>query len=79
MLHWSRGARIADGGIRLGTASIEVGCGHAEPQHALPQSLPADAACAITGRMEPTREVGGDFIDFFLLEGGRIDLAVADV
>jgi sigma-B regulation protein RsbU (phosphoserine phosphatase) len=48
-------------------------------QSTLPQSLPAGAACEIAGRMEPAQEVGGDFYDFFVLEGGRVGLAVADV
>ncbi|MFO1058404.1 MAG: PP2C family protein-serine/threonine phosphatase [Dongiaceae bacterium] len=48
-------------------------------QSTLPQSLPDGAACDIAGRMEPAQEVGGDFYDFFVLEGGRVGLAIADV
>jgi sigma-B regulation protein RsbU (phosphoserine phosphatase) len=48
-------------------------------QSALPQSLPEGVACEIAGRMQPAQEVGGDFYDFFTLEGGRIGIAVADV
>jgi len=45
----------------------------------LPEALPQSAAYRISARMEPAREIGGDFYDGFQLEDGRIVLIIADV
>lgn len=45
----------------------------------LPEALPQSPAYHISARMEPAREVGGDFYDSFELEDGRIVLLIADV
>jgi len=45
----------------------------------LPQAFTGHEAVALKGRMEPAKEVGGDFYDFFMLDGGRIGVIIADV
>jgi len=45
----------------------------------LPETLPRGSDYRISARMEPAREVGGDFYDSFRLEDGRLVLVVADV
>jgi len=45
----------------------------------LPEALPQSAAYRITARMEPAREIGGDFYDAFRLDDGRLALIMADV
>ena len=48
-------------------------------QSILPTVFPADSRYQVFGSMTPAREVGGDFFDIMILEGGRIGIAVADV
>jgi sigma-B regulation protein RsbU (phosphoserine phosphatase) len=48
----------------------------------LPRPLSGDgllAAIDLHAEMHPAREVGGDFYDFFLLDGDRLAITVADV
>ena len=45
----------------------------------LPHRPPPMAELEIDGRMVPAKEVGGDFYDFFELDGGRMGVVVADV
>lgn len=45
----------------------------------LPKSLPLREGVEIAGFMEPAKEVGGDFYDFFLLDEHRLGLVIADV
>ncbi len=49
-------------------------------QHSiLPKGLPPTDGVEVTGYMEPAKEVGGDFYDFFFVEPGRLGLVIADV
>ena len=51
-----------------------------EIQMNLVPSLPMVAAdWEVHGRVVPARQVGGDAFDYFLLDGGRLGLAIADV
>ena len=45
----------------------------------LPRDLPKVAGLEIAARNIPTRQVGGDYFDFFPLSGGRLAFLVADV
>jgi phosphoserine phosphatase RsbU/P len=48
----------------------------------LPRPLSRDGALAaidLHAEMHPAREIGGDFYDFFLLDGDRLAITVADV
>ena len=45
----------------------------------LPRDVPAVAGLEIAARNRPTRQVGGDYFDFFPLSGGRLAFLVADV
>ena len=45
----------------------------------LPMSFPAGDDFVFSAKMEPAREVGGDFYDFIRLPDGRLYFAIADV
>ncbi|KUL00689.1 MAG: Serine phosphatase [Methanomicrobiales archaeon 53_19] len=45
----------------------------------LPRTTPVIRGCEIAAFTRPAKEVGGDFYDFFSLEGGRYALIIADV
>src|SRR5215217_5492655 len=47
-------------------------------QALLPQGLPQLEGWQITPYYQPAREVGGDFYDFFELEGGRVGVVMGD-
>ena len=46
---------------------------------ALPRPLPDSAFFALAADMQPAREVGGDFYDFFMLDSSHVAFLVADV
>ena len=48
-------------------------------QSILPTEFPSSAAYDISAKMEPARNVGGDFFDIIRLADGQIGIAVADV
>ena len=48
-------------------------------QSILPTRFPKDPSYAVYGKMQPARNVGGDFFDVMYLSDGRVGLAVADV
>jgi serine phosphatase RsbU (regulator of sigma subunit) len=45
----------------------------------LPQAMPVLPGATLAVRYEPTEALGGDFYDFYPLEGGRLGLMLADV
>lgn len=45
----------------------------------LPQHWPVHQNFALWGMMRSAKEIGGDFYDYFPLEGGKIGIVVADV
>ena len=45
----------------------------------LPRDLPDVAGVEVAAKNRPTRQVGGDYFDFFQLSGGRLAFLVADV
>jgi serine phosphatase RsbU (regulator of sigma subunit) len=45
----------------------------------VPSAPLAAAGWEVSGRVVPARQVGGDAFDYFLLDGGRLGLAIADV
>jgi len=45
----------------------------------LPQGLLNMRGISLSGHCEPAREVGGDYYDFFPLDGGRLGILIADV
>src|ERR671911_234743 len=47
-------------------------------QASLPKEVPTLEGWQITPFYQPAREVGGDFYDFFELEGGRVGVVVGD-
>ena len=48
-------------------------------QQILPHDLPQTPDLEIAARNIPTRQIGGDYFDFFPLSGGRLGFLVADV
>ena len=38
-----------------------------------------DAGCSLAAAMHPANEVGGDFYDFFMIDGDRLGVVVGDV
>ena len=45
----------------------------------LPKPLPPHPAFTVDGFMEPAKEVGGDFFDFFMIDDRHLGVVVADV
>jgi sigma-B regulation protein RsbU (phosphoserine phosphatase) len=48
-------------------------------QRLLPRKIPTIAGLDVAARMEPTREVGGDYYDVMPLSRGRVLVVIADV
>jgi len=63
--------------LRALTRELEIG--QKIQRGFLPEALPAVAGWQLAAHCEPARQVGGDFYDAFVLEDGRVALAIADV
>lgn len=48
-------------------------------QSLLPKDFPCGRNFSLYGNMEPAKEVGGDFYDFYFLDESRLALVIADV
>ena len=73
------GAVYAERGrqIAVGDTELELS---AKIQHAvLSRDFPRSDRYSLWASMEPAKEVGGDFYDFFPVGGGRVALVMADV
>lgn len=57
----------------------ELGIAANMQQSILPQHWPQDERYALWGTMQPAKEVGGDFYDHFIVDGGLQSIVVADV
>ncbi len=76
MAEWREALATRD---KLVAIQNELGVAQKIQQSVLPTEFPTSDAYEIDGRMEPAREVGGDFYDVLRLENDRIGLSVADV
>src|SRR5215211_5830411 len=56
----------------------ELGVARSIQRASLPEEVPTLEGWHITPFYQPAREVGGDFYDFFELEGGRVGVVVGD-
>ena len=45
----------------------------------LPQDFPSQEGCELFATMQPAKEVGGDFYDFYVLDDKRLLVTIADV
>ena len=64
---------------RLVALQNELDVARGMQQSILPTRFPKDPSYAVYGKMQPARNVGGDFFDVMYLNDGRVGLAVADV
>ena len=64
---------------RLVALQNELDVARGMQQSILPTRFPKDPSYEVYGKMQPARNVGGDFFDVMYLNDGRVGLAVADV
>ena len=64
---------------KLLTLQSELDVANSMQQSILPKRFPKSDQFDLFGRMEPARNVGGDFFDVIRLEEGRIGVCIADV
>ena len=76
MAEWRDALRSRD---KLVAIQNELGVAQKIQQSVLPTEFPTSDFYEIDGRMEPAREVGGDFYDVIRLDNGKVGLSVADV
>ena len=76
MIEWREALASRD---KLITLQNELNVANKMQQSILPTRFPKDINYEIWANMEPARDVGGDFYDFFKLEDGRVGIAIADV
>jgi sigma-B regulation protein RsbU (phosphoserine phosphatase) len=72
-------ARLHKDAIEKERIERELELAAAIQRQILPRDLPVVAGLEIAARNVPTRQVGGDYFDFFPLSGGRLAFLVADV
>jgi sigma-B regulation protein RsbU (phosphoserine phosphatase) len=72
-------ARLHKDAIEKERIERELELAAAIQRQILPRDLPAVPGVEIAARNVPTRQVGGDYFDFFPLSGGRLAFLVADV
>ena len=76
------GVIIADRGKRMTTTRTELSMAAQIQESMLPASFPAfpdRPEFDLCASMDPAREVGGDFYDFFLIDDDHLALLIADV
>ena len=76
MLEWREALLSRD---KLVALQNELDVARGIQQSILPTQFPKDPSYAVYGKMQPARNVGGDFFDVMYLSDGRVGLAVADV
>ena len=76
MAEWREALQSRD---RLVALQNELDVARGIQQSILPTRFPKDPSYAVYGKMQPARNVGGDFFDVMYLNDGRVGLAVADV
>ena len=76
MVEWREALQSRDKLVALQN-ELEVATGM--QQSILPTRFPKGPSYTVYGKMQPARNVGGDFFDVLHLSDGRIGLAVADV
>ena len=76
MAEWREALQSRDKLVALQN-ELEVATGM--QQSILPTQFPKGSNYTVYGKMQPARNVGGDFFDVLHLSNGRIGLAVADV
>jgi phosphoserine phosphatase RsbU/P len=72
-------ARLHKDAIEKERIERELELAAAIQRQILPRDVPIVAGLEIAARNLPTRQVGGDYFDFFPLSGGRLAFLVADV
>jgi phosphoserine phosphatase RsbU/P len=72
-------ARLHKDAIEKERIERELELAAAIQRQILPRDLPVVPGLEIAARNEPTRQVGGDYFDFFPLSEGRLAFVVADV
>ena len=60
-------------------AEKELGAAGEIHRHLLPKAAPLLPTLDISGRCEPATFAGGDYFDFFAMQGNRLGIVVADV
>lgn len=76
MIEWREALASRD---KLIVLQNELTVANKMQQSILPTRFPKDINYEIWANMEPARDVGGDFYDFFKLENSRVAIAIADV
>ena len=73
------GVLFAERGRTLAATENELKTAADIQANMLPTIFPARPDCVLYASMNPAKEVGGDFYDFFLIDDDHLCLAIADV